>query len=881
MRWTNDLAKYRSLNGGDYGSLSANLSSIATRFGTAGFAGAMQSDSMSSTVYGKYYDAFPSPDQVGDADKLVTPQSALDLAAAAAILDDVPDDTSTTATLEIGGARIFSTLSTIGDQDFYSVQLTAGVTYEFGMFSTTQGPSGVPLLDAYVEIYDANGNLVTFGDGGAPTKLNEINTGLDVLLYFTPETTGTYYVNARAFDEVPTDGDNGDSVGDYELFGRLSNYIPHYDLNSPLHSIDWGTQFDGTSRNPDGAEGPRPTGNEVESKIGGKNVIYVYFAKEGDIFVDGGANPLNLTTTMVAEGLEPWEKAAFNSVFAEYEKVADIDYVETDDRYAADIVVVTYEGTPGPGASLLGRMSPPDTPSEGQTEYNAGDERWTQEGLAPGGFYFGTLIHEFGHGHGMAHPHDNGGKSSVMQDENTESGYVEETTPLNYTLGTGNLNQSVYTMMSYMDGWQLSPYGQADSGDGYGFIGSLMALDIAVIQDKYGVNEEWATGNDTYTLKDVNETAQFDADGNITREATSYRSIWDAGGTDKIVYNGAKDANIDLRPATLRYEEGGGGWISYAWGIYGGFTIANGVTIENATSGSGNDTLIGNDVRNILTSNAGNDTLDGGGAADRMVGGTGNDIYIVENSRDEVVENAGEGSDTVRTSVDFQLVANVEKLVYTGTGPVNLTGNGLDNLVDGASATGRVVANGGAGNDQVYGGSAGDKLSGGAGNDKLFGNDGTDALYGGDGTDTLKGGLGGDTLFGDAGADTLDGEDGNDTLYGGAGADVLTGGLGADVFMFDGLAVDGSTDRINRFSAAEGDKVNLGQIDANAGLAGNQAFTFIGAAAFSGAAGELRLFIDASGKQVAAGDVNGDGLADFAIQFANSAAPVAPADFIL
>ena len=43
-----------------------------------------------------------------------------------------------------------------------------------------------------------------------------------------------------------------------------------------------------------------------------------------------------------------------------------------------------------------------------------------------------------------------------------------------------------------------SPYGQADTNEGYGWLGSLMALDIAVIQDKYGVNEDWATGNDTY-----------------------------------------------------------------------------------------------------------------------------------------------------------------------------------------------------------------------------------------------------------------------------------------------------------------------------------------------------------------------------------------------
>ena len=873
-----DQAKSRILNSdSNGGNASAHLQPA---FGAAQ-AATLLANGYDYSLYSKYYDAFPA-DGVGDSEKLGTPQTATDLALAAAILDDVPDDTSTTATLEIGGARIFSTLSTIGDQDFYAVELTAGVTYEFGMFSTTQGPSGVPLLDAYVELYDAGGNLITFSDGGAPTKLNELNSGFDVLLYFTPETTGTYYVNARAYDEVPTDGDNGDSVGDYELYGRLSNYLPYYDLDSPLHSLDWGTQFDGTSRNPDGAEGSRPTGNEVESKIGGKNVIYVYFAREGDVFVDNSANPLNLTTTIVAKGLESWEKSAFNYVFDEYEKVADIVYVETDDRWAADIVVVTYEGTPGPGVSLLGRMSPPDTASEGQTEYNSGDERWTQEGLAPGGFYFGTLIHEFGHGHGMAHPHDNGGKSSVMRDENTDSGYVEETSPFNYTLGTANLNQGVYTMMSYMDGWQLSPYGQADSDAGYGFIGSLMAFDIAVMQDKYGVNEEWATGNDTYVLKDANETAQFDAEGNITREATSYKSIWDAGGWDKIVYSGARDAVIDLRPATLQYEEGGGGYISYAYGIFGGFTVANGVTIENASSGSGNDTLIGNDANNYLSSGAGNDTLDGKGGSDRLEGGTGNDTYFVDSTQgDVVVEAAGGGTDTVKTSVNYTLATNVENMVYIGTGAATLSGNTLNNQIDASSATAAILAFGGDGSDTLRGGSAADRLQGGAAVDWLLGNDGNDVIFGGTGFDYLYGHAGDDSLVGDAGNDSLQGGVGNDRLNGGAGADTMGGEAGADLFIYNSDAVDGSTDRIFNFNRNQGDQISLRDIDANTLLGGDQAFTFIGAAAFSGAAGQLRSALNASGKWVVEGDVNGDGLADFAIQFENPAVPIAAIDFVL
>ncbi|MGQ0559529.1 MAG: M10 family metallopeptidase, partial [Sphingosinicella sp.] len=555
-------------------------------------------------------------------------QSAADLAAASAIIDDIPEDTSTTATLVVGGDKIISTINTPGDWDWFRVELEAGVTYEFGQYMTRKGPTGVPLADAFLEIYDASGEKITFADGGGPFT----PSGLDALLTFTPTVSGTYYVNARAYDNEKEDGDRGEVVGDYEIFARLSSYKPYYNLDSPLHSLDWGVTFDGSSRNPDGAEGPRPTGNPVENKIGGKNVITYYFAREGEIFVDNAANPLNLTTTIIAKGVDTWEKNAFRVAFDAYEKVADLDYVETEDRFAADIVIVTYQGTPGPGISLLGRMSPPDTASEGQTEQNAGDERWNMHGLAPGGFTFTTIIHEFGHGHGLAHPHDNGGRSSVMR------GVFQESVA-NYSRGDFDLNQTIFTMMSYEDGWETSPYGQPqeprpqggtrlDTHSGFGFIKSLMAFDIAAMQDKYGVNEEWATGDNVYVLVDENKPATFDANGKILTEATGYECIWDAGGTDSIVYNGAKNANIDLRPATLKYEFGGGGWVSYAWGIFGGFTIANGVTIENARSGAGNDTLTGNDAANILDAGAGNDVLIGGKGKDTLTGGAGDDTFV-------------------------------------------------------------------------------------------------------------------------------------------------------------------------------------------------------------------------------------------------------------
>ena len=565
------------------------------------------------TAFGKGYDAFPI-DGVGDL-KPVTTQNVLILTP-----DNVPGDTSTTATVTVDGAHLVSTINTIGDMDFFKVELEAGRTYDIGQYAKLLGPSGIPLADAYLELYDSAGNLIVSADGGGPNT----PSGLDALLTYVAQSSGTYYINARAFDQDATNGTGGDAVGDYELFVKdvtgKPTYQPYYSPDSPLHSIDWGSQVDRTSRNPDGQEGPRVTGNEFTGVgsnpfgIAGKNVITVYFAKAGDIFVTEDPTNPGLTDTMVAKGLQAWEKEAFLLALDVYERVADLVFVEVDNRAEADFKIITYNGTPGVGASLLGRMSPPNEQNEGQAEFNAGDVRWTEEGLQPGGFYFPTLLHEFGHGLGMAHPHDNGGRSSIMR------GAGGGTAGIGGGLGDFDLSQQVHTIMSYNDGWATSPYGQPRSGgitgtevDHYGWVATLSPLDIAVIKDKYGVNEDWARGNDVYTLKDVNGPGTY------------YESIWDAGGIDQIVYAGARDAYIDLRAATLEYEEGGGGRVSYAYGVHGGFTIANGVTIEQARSGSGNDVLIGNDAANLLDGGAGNDRLDGGAGNDRLMGGLGAD----------------------------------------------------------------------------------------------------------------------------------------------------------------------------------------------------------------------------------------------------------------
>jgi len=230
--------------------------------------------------------------------------------------------------------------------------------------------------------------------------------------------------------------------------------------------------------------------------------------------------------------------------------------------------------------------------------------------------------------------------------------------------------------------------------------------------------------------------------------------------------------------------------------------ILTGSSAVNGTGNAADNIITGNSGRNTLIGLDGNDTLIGGGGADTMIGGTGDDTYVVSTANSVLVEDVGEGTDTVESRIAWTLGANFENLTLTGIAAINGTGNALDNTLIGNIA-----------NNTLDGGAGADVMAGGAGDDVYIVDDAADDVQenASEGTDTVRasvsyalsanvenliltgaalagtGNVLANTLTGNALDNTLDGGGGNDTLDGGLGADTMIGGAGDDVFIVDNM----------------------------------------------------------------------------------------------
>jgi hypothetical protein len=264
-------------------------------------------------------------------------------------------------------------------------------------------------------------------------------------------------------------------------------------------------------------------------------------------------------------------------------------------------------------------------------------------------------------------------------------------------------------------------------------------------------------------------------------------------------------------------------------------TLAGGAGDDEIDGDDGDDVIDGGDGADDLAGGGGNDTVNGGDGDDtinggndpgQLNGGAGNDLFINVAFGGPTV-SGGAGIDTVETGSTYALPPDVENLTINAGFVANGTGNALNNSMLGSTAA--------------------------------------NALTGLGGNDTIDGGLG------------------NDTITGGAGKDVNTGSGGADRIDYNALSDSpfafAQRDAVTTF--AHGDKIDLSTIDANTTISGNQGFAFV--PAFTHHAGQLQWDQVAATSWFVSADVNGDAVADFALNIYTPASfgQLQPWDFIL
>ncbi|MEH3046359.1 family 16 glycosylhydrolase [Sphingomonas adhaesiva] len=335
---------------------------------------------------------------------------------------------------------------------------------------------------------------------------------------------------------------------------------------------------------------------------------------------------------------------------------------------------------------------------------------------------------------------------------------------------------------------------KADNSELYGLGG-----DDVLRGGSYAVKMYGGAGNDTYYVTSASQIVVENANE----------------GTDKVVST-----------------------ISYTLGANLETLVLDGSANINGTGNNLGNKLIGNTGDNVLTGGTGADWLDGGaGGRDTLIGGAGNDTYIVNRAGTILIEKAGEGYDSVRSTISWTLGDNFEALALDGNANIDATGNALDNRLVGNA--GNNVISGGAGNDVLDGGSGGlDVLIGGTGND-LYIVTRTNILLvekAGEGTDSVQSTVSwtlGDNFenlslagtaningTGNALDNRIMGNAGNNVITGGAGNDTLIGGGGTDTFVFGrnfgkDIITDYNTNDVLQFSGFSKAAMKIVQSGAN------------------------------------------------------------------
>lgn len=310
---------------------------------------------------------------------------------------------------------------------------------------------------------------------------------------------------------------------------------------------------------------------------------------------------------------------------------------------------VSYSGA-GTGSGTIAVINRSSTPTASgyypSLASYGGDVFFGGSGETPiiGNYDWATVLHELGHALGLKHGQD----TSVYG-------------ALPYALDS--MEYSVMTYRSYVGA--TGGY----SNEQWGYAQTYMMYDVAALQHMYGVDYSTKAGNTVYCWKPGSGDTLIDGQVAIHPGANRiFLTIWDGGGNDTYDLSAyTSGVKIDLNPGRhslfsttqlADLDQYSTDPSHTARGNVFNALLHKGNTaslIENATGGSGSDTITGNQASNHLSGGRGNDILQAGAGGDVLTGGLGRDaLYggtdamgddFVFGSRYDSV--AGSGRDTI------------------------------------------------------------------------------------------------------------------------------------------------------------------------------------------------------------------------------------------